>query len=77
MCESLQGKNQMVWVMMHMLIRLGLRPERLQKVRQAATGFTRIAGSSLYNRPVTVLLRMTMLRMYALIPALCIRKGLS
>ena len=60
---------------MHMLMGLGMCPERLQIVRQVVVIITRMAGSSLYNRPVTVLLRITILRIYALMPALCIRKG--
>lgn len=67
--------DQWVWFVMHMLIRLGMHVERLQNVRQVVKGLTRMAGSSLYSRPVTVLLRITILRIYALIPALCIRKG--
>ena len=60
--------------MMHTLIRLGKLLEGFQDLSQGIMSITRIAGSSLYNRPVTVFLRITILCIYALMPALCMRK---
>ena len=59
---------------MHTLIRLENLLEGVQDMSQGMISITRIAGSFLYNRPVTVFLRITILCIYAFMPALCMRK---